>query len=269
MAKTLIEAQLTTAKARSRLNPGVHWRRLDTEAHLGYRKGIRSGVWLLRWRNRYKGASYRQAPIGIANDFNDKPAEGTLTFEQANKIAREYVTRFRTEASANFIAPAPTVASAVEAYIKDRNARDSRRSGREVRSDAGHRLRRYVLGQEKRGNQEAIKPASICAVHLHALQEDDLLTWREQLPTALKATTKQRLANDFKAALNAAWPRLSGEQKKLNSAFVAIVKDGLRDERIDDDGEVSVARDNQILSDKQVISLLRAAYEIDKQQDYG
>ena len=83
MANTLTEAQITTAKARSRLGLGVHWRRLDTEAHLGYRKGKRSGVWLVRWRNHYDGADYRQAPIGIANDINDKPAEGTLTFDQA------------------------------------------------------------------------------------------------------------------------------------------------------------------------------------------
>jgi hypothetical protein len=39
MSKTLTEAQVTTAKARSRLELGVHWRRLDAEAHLGYRKG--------------------------------------------------------------------------------------------------------------------------------------------------------------------------------------------------------------------------------------
>src|SRR5882672_4062163 len=50
MSKTLTEAQITTAKARSRLELGVHWRRLDAEAHLGYRKGKRGGVWLVRWR---------------------------------------------------------------------------------------------------------------------------------------------------------------------------------------------------------------------------
>jgi hypothetical protein len=51
MSKTLSEAQVTTAKARSRLELGVHWRRLDAEAHLGYRKGKQSGIWLVRWRN--------------------------------------------------------------------------------------------------------------------------------------------------------------------------------------------------------------------------
>ena len=54
MTKTLTEAQITTAKARSRLEFGVHWRRLDAEAHLGYRKGKRSGVWFVRWRNHHE-----------------------------------------------------------------------------------------------------------------------------------------------------------------------------------------------------------------------
>lgn len=269
MAKTLSEAQITTAKARGRLEIGIHWRRLDTEAHLGYRKGKRSGVWLVRWRNRYEGATYKQAPIGVANDVNDKSANGTLTFDEAIKEAREHVTRSRTEAAAHAAGPAPTVQTAVEAYVRERNSRDSRRSGREVRSDAGHRLRRYVLGQEARGKHASIDAAPLAAVFLHALKENDLLTWREALPRELKATTKQRLANDLKAALNGAWPRLSAEQKKLNPTFVAIVKDGFKAERIDDDDDASVARDNQILTDAQVGNLVRAARDIDAEQESG
>lgn len=268
MAKTLIEAPITTAKARSRLDFGVHWRRLDAEAHLGYRKGKRSGAWFVRWRNHHDGANYKQAPVGVANDINDKFAEGTLTFEQAVTQAREHVTRSRTEAAAQAAGPAPTVRTAVETYIKERNARDSRRAGREVRSDAGHRLRRYVLGQEERGSQEAVEAAPLAAIHLHALREGDLLMWRENLPLELKATSKQRLINDLKAGLNAAWPRLSTEQKKLNPTFLSIVKDGFKAERIDDDDEISVARDNQILPDAQVGILLRAAREIDGEHGF-
>lgn len=242
MAKTLLEAQITTAKARSKLAVGVHWRRLDAEAHLGYRKGRRSGIWFVRWRNHYDGANYKQTSIGIANDINDKLTEGTLTFEQAAKHAREQVIRFRTEATANAAGPAPTVSTAILAYITERNARDSRRIGREVRSDAGHRLRRYVVGQKARGNRDAIDASALAAIYLHALQEDDLLMWREALPSKLKATTKQRLINDLKAALNAAWSRLPAQQKKLNPAFPSTVKDGFKAERIDDDDEISVAR---------------------------
>jgi len=52
-------------------------------------------------------------------------------------------------------------------------------------------------------------------VHLHALNEDDLIAWREGSPADLKVTTKQRFVNDLKAALNAAWPRLSSDRKNL------------------------------------------------------
>jgi integrase len=265
ISKTLTEAQVTTARARSRLGAGVHWRRLDAEAHLGYRKGKLSGVWFVRWRNHHKGANYKQAPVGVANDVNDKPVDGTLTFEQAKKAARETVARARTEAAAQAAGPMPTVQSAAEAYIKERDARDSRRAGREVQSDAGYKLRRYVLGQNKRGNQEAVETAPLAAVRLHALREHDLLTWREGLPEEQKTTTKQRLMNDLKAALNAAWRRLSAHQKTLNPTFLSIVKDGFRAERIDDDDEASVARDNQILTDREVGGILRSAREIDEE----
>ncbi|MTV16188.1 MULTISPECIES: tyrosine-type recombinase/integrase [Bradyrhizobium] len=268
MTKTLTETQITTARARAKLGLGVHWRRVDAEAHLGYRKGKRSGIWFVRWRNHYDGANYKQAAVGVANDVNDRVTEGKLTFEQAVIQARDLVNRYRTEAAAQAAGPAPTVRTALETYIRERNARDSRRAGREVRSDAGHRLRRYVLGQGERGSQEAVEAASLAAVALHALQVDDLLIWRENLPVELKATTKQRLINDLKAALNAAWPRLSAEQKKLNPAFPSIIKDGFKAERIDDDDEISVARDNQVLTDAQVSNLLRAAREIDGEQGF-
>jgi hypothetical protein len=197
------------AKARSRPEFGVHWRRIDAEAHLGYRKGKQSGVWFVRWRNRREGGNYKQAPVGIANDVNDKPADGTLTFEQARKAALEAVAQARTEAAALAGGPAPTVRPAVESYIKDRDGREKRRTGREGGSDAGTKLRRFVLGQEKRGKQQPSQAAPLAAVHLHALTEDDLLTWREGLPVDLKVTSKQRFINDLRAALNAAWPRLS------------------------------------------------------------
>ena len=82
MTKTLTETQITTARARSKLGLGVHWRRVDAEAHLGYRKGKRSGIWFVRWRNHYDGANYKQAAVGTANDVNDKVMEGKLTFEK-------------------------------------------------------------------------------------------------------------------------------------------------------------------------------------------
>ena len=145
LSKTLTEAQVTTANARSRLELGVHWRRLDAEAHLGYRKGKQSGVWFVRWRNHYEGGNYKQVPVGVANDINDKPAAGVLTFEQAVRTAREAVARARTEAASQAAGPAPTVRSAVESYVKERDARERGQTGRDVRSDAATKLRRSFV----------------------------------------------------------------------------------------------------------------------------
>jgi hypothetical protein len=148
----------------------MHWRRLDAEAHLGYRKGRQSGTWLVRWRNHDEGGNYKQAQVGVANAISDEPADGILTFEQAVGAAREGVARAGTEAASQAAGPAPAVRSAVESYVKERDAREKRRTGRDVRSDAGTKLRRYVLGQEKRGNQEAAETAALASVHLHALR---------------------------------------------------------------------------------------------------
>ena len=52
MSKTLTEASITTANARSKLASGEYARRLDADAAVWYRKGARGGVWFTRWRNR-------------------------------------------------------------------------------------------------------------------------------------------------------------------------------------------------------------------------
>lgn len=259
VAKTLSEAPITTASARSKLGFGEYARRLDADAAIWYRKGKRGGVWFARWRNHGTGAAYKQAPIGAANDVNDKPAEGTFTFLQAEAAARKVVAAAREEAKALAAGPALTVRSSLEEYIADRDARDSKRAGRPIRSDAGQRLRRYVLGQPARGKQAVIPPARLAAVELHALTERDLLSWRDGLSEDLKASSRQRLVNDVKAALNATY---GANRDRLSAAFTGTVKHGLR-AIVDDDGDEPVARDNQILTDAQIGRLLSAAREVD------
>ncbi|MDE4620647.1 tyrosine-type recombinase/integrase [Sinorhizobium meliloti] len=267
MAKTLSEAPITTANARSKLGEGEYARRLDADAAVWYRKGKRGGVWFARWRNKGPGANYKQAPIGPANDVNDKPTEGLFTFLQAEKLARQIIEQARQEAKAAADGPPLTVRLAIEAYIADRDARESRRKGREVRSDAGQRLGRYVIGQDKRGKQQAIPAAPLADVTLHTLKESDLLTWLGGLPAAAKATTKQRLINDLKAALNATY---SANRDRLDATLPAIIKHGLKKpgNGHDEDDVASVARDNQILTDAQVGRLIGAAQEVDAEQGW-
>ncbi|MDX1124798.1 tyrosine-type recombinase/integrase [Sinorhizobium medicae] len=262
MAKTLKEAQITTRNARSKLQSGIiHWKGIDPEVHLGYRRGKRGGgAWLVRWRN---GVGYRQKPLGTADD---EIAEGTLDYNAAVRAAKKRVEEERAEARAVAEGPPLTLRHAVEAYIAERDTRESRRKGRQVRSDAGQRLRRYVLGQDKRGNQKAIPAAPLAGVLMHTLRERDLLNWLTDLPENLKATSKQRLVNDLKAALNSAYVR---DRDRLPPELPAIIKHGLRAATKLDDEAVQLARDNQILSDAQIGRLIRAAREIDAEQDWN
>src|SRR6266404_3757519 len=250
MAKTLKEAPITTRNARARLPAGLHWRGIDPETHLGYRKGKRGGGWLVRWRN---GAGYRQAPIGTADDAIET---GTPDYNAAIRAARAACEAARAEAKAKADGPLLTVRSAVEPYIAARNARHSRRTGRTVQSDADHRLSHYVIGQKARGKREAVPPSQLADVPLHALKESDLVTWRTNLPAELKDTTKQRLINDLRAALNAAH---ATNRKRLDAAFATVVKHGLKAVKADDDNDIPIARENQVLSDAQVAHVLRTA----------
>lgn len=259
MAKTLTEAPITTRNARARLPAGLHWRGIDPETHLGYRKGKRGGGWLVRWRN---GAGYRQMPIGTADDTI---AAGTLDYNAAIRAARATVEAARVEAKAKADGPLLTVRSAIDLYIAARNARQSRRVGRAVRSDADHRLSHYVIGQRGRGKHEAIPAAPLADVPLHGLKESDLLSWRGNLPAELKETTKQRLINDLRAALNAAH---AANRKRLDAAFATVVKHGLKAIKADDDDDIPIARENQVLADAQVAQVLRAAQEVDADEQW-
>lgn len=258
MAKPLEEAEIQTRTARKRLAPGLYWRAVDTGVHLGYRRAAGSGgVWLVRWRHQ---AGYRRETLG---DADDEIATGTLSFEAAAKKARETVERVRREIEAEATGPVATVTTAVEEYVMVRDARDSRRAGRSVRSDAARRLAKYVTGRAAVGGRKAIEPSPLAMVKLHELTERDLLRWREGLPADIKATTRQRLFNDFKAALNAA---CIARRDILDPKIAASVKHGLRSiEDIESDAE-PVARDNQVLSDPDIARLVAAAKEIDVEQ---
>lgn len=161
----------------------MHWRGLDPDIHLGYRKGKRGGRWLVRW---YTGdQQYQQGTIGAADDLI---AEGNLSFEEASRIARQKVAEARREAKKALLGPAITVRSAVDDYVTMRDARETARAGRPVKSDA-HRLKRYV-------------DPEFADRELRSLTELDLKAWQERL-SGLKRSGLRRLSNDVKAALNA------------------------------------------------------------------
>lgn len=260
MSKSLKESPITTPNARAALDVGTHWRGIDPEVHLGYRKGKRGGVWLVRWRN---GLNYKYVTIGTADDKGSTKV-GPLSYETAVKAARKLVEEHRTQADIEALGPALKLRGAVETYVAARDAREAKRRGRDKRSDAGQRLGRYVLGKGERGDLEAIpQEAALADVDLHALTESDLLSWRGSLPATMKATTRQRLVNDLKAALNAAY---AANRAKLPAGLPGVIKQGLRADAVEE--AEAVARDNQILPDADIARVLRAAREVDAEQGW-
>lgn len=257
MAKSLQEAPLSTRNARSNLSLGVHWRGIDPEVHLGYRKGKRGGVWLVRWRS---GTGYRQESLGTADD---ELRENTLDFQAAIKAARSKVEAARVEARASAEGPPLSVGLVTKAYIVERDARESARRGKPVRSDAAHRLERYVVGKEGKGKRVAIPPSLLAEVQLHKLEEETLRTWRRSLPAALKGTSRQRLVNDLKAALNAA---CAIHYRKLPPMLAETIRRGLIADGSDTEGEEQVTRDNQILSDSKIADIIAAALIVDERE---
>src|SRR5690606_5779192 len=175
---------------RQKLKAGTYWRSVDTEIHLGYRKGARAGRWLV---HQYLGdQKYAQQPIGNADD--ESPADGlnVLSFNQAKNTAVDLVAERRAETAMAAAGEIPTVGSDVENYMAARDARHLSMGGN-GKSDARRRLSRHVMSD-----------ATLSAIQLHTLSVDALRRWVKGLPASLEASTLRRISNDFKAALNAA-----------------------------------------------------------------
>jgi integrase len=247
MSKSLTEAQITTRNARSKLARGVHWRSIDPDTHLGYRKGARGGRWLVRW---YRGdGAYAQETLATADDAFAADGRDSLDFSQAVTAARKHVAAKRDEAQAKAEGPLLTVKDAADEYIAGREARETAQAGESgLKRDARSRLTRYVLAAE------------IAAKPLRTLDADALRQWREGLPKDLAPGTVRRLINDFKAALNHAGQT---HRKRVSPEMLLAIKEGLKA----GEARAAVAR-RQILSDDEVRALLSAAAAIDAEHHW-
>lgn len=248
MARTLAEAQLTTRAARNKLETGVHWRGVDPDVHLGYRRGTRGGRWLVRWRT---GAAYQQETLATADDALDADGVATLNFMQAVNVARSFVGRARAAKIQESAAPVPTVRSAVEKYILEREERErAQREGEGwLKRDSRSRLTRHVLS------------ANLAEKALDALTEQDLRSWMANLSDGLVPSTKRRLASDLRAALNAGARR---DRAQLPAGLEREIRAGLAG------GEAASpsARPLQVLPDDGVRAVIKAAWRVDKTGDW-
>jgi len=237
---------MTTRSARASLKNGLHWRGIDTGVHLGYRKARYGGSWLVRFS---VGKSYQRIELGTADDVFDV---GTLSYSEALKAAKAGVTAARRKIVSDASGPVLTVRCAVEHYVAARDARDSQNEGRAVRSDGSIKLNRHVANSEH-----------FLSIRLDELTEDDLEAWRNSLDPKLKGTTKRRILNDLKAALNATYRK---ERRRLPAELGEIIRMGLCAQAIGTE-PVEVARENQILDEDTIRTIIRRCYVVD--EDFG
>ena len=253
MPRTLAEVRLQERSARARLPARHHpyWRSISEGRHLGYYRGPRGGSWIARCRPP-DGGDYVTEALGTADDFVESDGAHILDWRQALDAA---LTWFEKIEKPGFLKAADlTVQSAVDEYSAMRDARDSARAGRPVRSDGRSRLTRYV-----------VVDAKLAAINLHELTEADLKAWQGRLK-GLKVLTRQRLCNDLKAALNHCFQY---HRRALPADFPITVKFGLKSEEAYWEHGESVARENQILEDSQVREIIRLAQEQDEDGDFA
>ena len=248
MSKTIHESTITTKNARSKLEKGIHWRSIDPDSHIGYRKGARGGRWVARWY--LSDQKYAQETLGSADDVYPANGLDILDFSQALNAARTLILDRRTNAKIESAGPIPTVKSAVHEYIERRETRERAEHGDVgMKRDTRSRLTKYVLS------------SAIADIPLHKLDDDELRSWRAQLPPKLKTATIRRLSNDLKACLNAA---ATMHRKKLPATFTRVIQEGLKVEA----AEAAEAR-RQVLPDADIKRILTATRSIDDQHNWN
>lgn len=173
-----------------------------------------------------------------------------LSYRQAFDKALHWLELQARGPATSALDPNITVRKAVSAYIERRDIRKAAQAGRVVRSDAHYKLTVHVLDDRR-----------IADVALKDLSEVDLRAWQKRI-VLKKASSAQRLLNDFKAALNAA---CSDHRRVLPSDLPITIKHGLLLEA--PVAFAARARENQILSDADISKIVTAALEVDA--DFG
>lgn len=237
MARTVTDIRLETRSARGRLpaRKKPYYRLIDAGRHLGYYKGPRGGTWLARLN---KDGSYRERTLGAADDVLDADGHQIFTFSQAQAAAREWFVEASKE-PAEPKAQELLIRDVIATYVAERGERERQRHGPRAPTHAArssltkHVLRRSGLGE----------------LQIGALTVEALRKWRREIEGSL--STRQRVTNDFKAALNSV-------PADGNTRY--IIKEGLATPISEVAAFSSHAGDerSRILDDEDVRRLLRA-----------
>ena len=117
MARTIKDVRLDTRTARLELAQSRKpvWRSVERGLALGYRRGMRGGVWLGR---RFRDGRYIEKRLGTADDFTDADGLTVLSYNDALQAARKWWQESkRRDRGLGIDSGAYTVAKACEDYL--------------------------------------------------------------------------------------------------------------------------------------------------------
>src|SRR5258708_28095861 len=114
--RTAKKIKLDTRSSRRTIpqSPKLHIERIVKGLALGYRRGLKGGVWF--GRRHEEGTRYSFEQLGIADDLADADGVRVLTRDQADAKAREWFTRVNEE-GAGIRRKAYTVADAAAHWL--------------------------------------------------------------------------------------------------------------------------------------------------------
>jgi integrase len=209
---------------------------------LGFRRTVRGkGVWVAKIV-----VDGRRIEECIGKPDGEGAVLGALTFPSAVEAALAWGKRQAASVAtaSEMVAERkiPTVDLAVETYVALRKAR-AERSGSEGS------LKLHVTNDQK-----------FAVLKLGRLEAQSIIDWRERLPKELEPSSKNRILNDLRAALNAAATKY---RRQLPAHILAEIKLGTKAEAI----KSSPRR--QLLTDEQVRAVVDAAFEVDPSGDFG
>ena len=238
MARHIRSPKIESRTARAKLKPSGKPTYFDLggKLHLGWRRGKGAGRWVARYY--LGGEKYLTETIGEADDLAEGNGDTVLNFDQAQKKARIWSSDLEEKERIAALGPVVTVRDAVNEYLNQRaTARDA-------------------LGKLK----HVLADTALAETKLAALTVDHLKQWRASLLDKLTEAGARRVANDVRAALNAAAER---HGHKLPSSTREMIRKGLA---VSKGSHVDNTREKQILSDADIRRVIDAAFEVDSKR---
>ena len=205
---------IDTAAKRARLRPrkNPYWLGISGGRgglSLGFRRTVKGrGVWVAKIV-----IDGRRIEERIGTPDGDGTLSGALTFPSAVEAAlgwgRQQAASFSAANELVAVRKIPTVRLAVETYVDMRKARADR-------SGSEGSLKLHVMSDP-----------DFAGLKLAKLEAQNILDWRAGLPKELEPSSKNRILNDLRAALNAAANKY---RRQLPAQILAEIKIGTKAE---------------------------------------